>query len=95
MKEEQTSEYNGERDMKRFWEVNRLKSEPGKQKWYLPILVVLILISVPWYRTAGEIGNVIGGLPGWVWTSLICTLGISILTAVGVLGFWKDEDEDE
>ena len=95
MKQDSPGEYNGERDMKRFWEVNRLKSEPAKQKWYIPILIVLVILSVPWYRTSGEIGNIIAGLPGWVWTSLICTVGISILTAVGVLKFWKDEGEDE
>jgi hypothetical protein len=95
MNDEKPSEYNGERDMKRFWEVNRLKTEPAKQKWYLPILIFFILLSVPWYRTSGEIGRMIGGLPGWVWTSLLCTVGISILTAVGVLFFWKDEGGDE
>ena len=95
MSDEKRFEYNGERDMERFWEANQLESEPVKQKWFIPILVLLILISVPWYREAGEMGNMIGGLPGWVWTSLICSLGVSVLTAVGVLVFWKDKGEDE
>lgn len=88
-------EYDGEQDRERFWSVaESLKSEPVKQRWFLPILILVIVVSVPWYRNGGEIGNVIGGLPGWVWTGLICALGVSLITAIGTLLFWKD-DADE
>jgi hypothetical protein len=87
-------EYDGERDMEKFWAAARLAKEPAKQRWFLPLLIVLVAISIPWYRTGGEIGRVIGGLPGWVWTSLLCTVAVSTLIAVGTLFFWRDDDED-
>ena len=88
-------EYNGERDMEKFWAANKVAKEPIRQKWFAPILLILIVFSVPWYRTGGEIGRIIGGLPTWVWTSLLCTVGVSVVTAVGALLFWKEEDGDE
>ncbi|MFP6582886.1 MAG: hypothetical protein VCD00_10065 [Candidatus Hydrogenedentota bacterium] len=90
-----SEEYDGERDMDRFWTVaTRLKKEPVKQRWFLPLLLIVIVISIPWYRSSGEIGNIVGGLPTWVWTGLICALGVSIITAVGTLAFWKDDDDE-
>lgn len=89
------AEYNDERDMDRFWSVaNNLKEEPLRQKWFLPILVYWIVLSIPWYRTAGESGSIVGGLPVWIWVSLGCALGVSIVTAVGILLFWKDSDDE-
>jgi len=88
-------EYNDERDMDRFWAVaDSLRKEPLRQKWFLPLLLVCITISIPWYRTSGESGAIIAGLPTWVWTSLACAAGISILTAIGTLLFWKDSDDE-
>jgi hypothetical protein len=89
------SEYNDERDMDRFWAVaTSLSREPLRQKWFLPLLIAVIAISIPWYRSSGESGSIIAGLPGWVWTSLICTAAVSVITAVGVLVFWKDSDDE-
>ena len=87
-------EYDGERDMDAFWEANKLAKEPVRQKWFIPVILVLVIFSVPWYRTGGEIGRIVGGLPTWIWTSLLCSAGISIVTALGALVFWKDDDED-
>jgi len=87
-------EYDGERDMDKFWAATKLAREPVKQKWFLPILLILIIISVPWYHSGGEIGRMIGGFPGWVWISLLCTVAMSILIAVGTLFFWREDDED-
>jgi hypothetical protein len=88
-------EYNDARDMSAFWKVARsLKKEPVKQKWFIPILIICIVISVPWYLTPGESGSIIGGLPSWVWVSLGCSLGISILTSIGALIFWKESDDE-
>ena len=89
------NEYNDERDMERFWSVaDNLKKEALRQKWFLPVLIAFIVISIPWYRTAGESGSIIGGLPVWIWVSLASALGVSIVTAVGILLFWKDSDDE-
>ncbi len=79
--------------MKAFWQVAILKKEPSKQKWFLPTLIILIIGSVPWYRVEGEMGNVLFGFPVWIWTSIICSLGVAILTAIGILRFWRDDDD--
>ena len=86
-------EYQGERDMDAFWSAAKLKKEPSKQKWFLPILILLILCSVPWYRSEGQMGSVFLGFPVWIWTSIIYSLGVAVLTAVGILGYWKDDDD--
>lgn len=87
-----SAEYDGERDMEAFWAAAAPKSEPLRQRWYAPLLILLILLSVPWYRQAGTIGTFIAGLPVWVWTSLVCSVGVAIVTALAILRFWKDGD---
>lgn len=88
-------EYSDKRDMDHFWEVaNSLKKEPLRQKWFLPILIICIVISIPWYRTSGESGSIIAGLPVWIWVSLASALGVSILTTIGMLLFWKETDDE-
>jgi hypothetical protein len=86
-------EYSGERDMDAFWEATKLEKEPSKQKWYLLILIALIVFSVPWYHSEGHMGRIVLGFPIWIWTTLLCSLGIAILTAIGILAYWKDDAE--
>ncbi len=78
--------------MHAFWQAVKLKKEPLTQKWFLPVLIVLLAGSVPWYRSEGIIGSVVLGFPVWIWTSIICSVGVAILTAVGILFFWRDDD---
>lgn len=83
-------EYCDERDMDRFWEVAKLDREPFLQRWYIPSVLFLIVISIPWYRSGSETGTLILGMPLWIWVPLVCTLGLSILTSLAILRFWKD-----
>jgi hypothetical protein len=87
-------EYDGrrDRDIDAFWAEARPTSEPTRRRWYIPALLILIALSVPWYREAGTMGELIFGMPGWVWVSLLCTAGVSVLTALAALRFWRDED---
>lgn len=86
-------EYNSERDMEVFWSEIRPKREPMQQVWFLPVILLLIAISIPWYRKSGEIGAVVWGLPLWIWVTLICSAALAGVTAVMSLFFW-DDDED-
>ena len=86
------AEYDGERDMDAFWAAAKPESEPARRRWYVPAAVVLVALSVPWYRATGGLGELLLGLPGWVWVSLLCTAGMSTLTAIGILRFWRDRD---
>jgi hypothetical protein len=90
--EKRAAEYDGQRDMDAFWAAAKPKSEPARQWWYVPSLLVLVVLSVPWYREAGSLGELIFGMPAWVWTSLLCAAGVSALTAFGILRYWRDED---
>lgn len=91
----ESREYDGERDMDRFWKAAQLEREPVKQKWYVPSLIVLVVISIPWYRAEGDTSGAVLGLPAWIWVPLLCTLGISALTTLVALRYWKHSDSDE
>lgn len=88
-------EYSDERDMARFWEEAAPSREPSRWRWYIPSLVVLLILSVPWYFAEGHMGRVVGGLPVWVWITLGCTTGMASLTAWAALRHWGDDDEPD
>ena len=92
--ERSQEEYDGERDMERFWREATPRSEPTALRWYIPLLLVLIALSIPWYLPEGHVGSVIAGFPLWIWIALGCSLGIAILTACAILRSWKDDDPD-
>jgi len=92
--ERTAQEYDNERDLDRFWAVAKPKVEPAKQRWYVPSVLLLVVLSVPWYRETGSMGELVWGLPTWVWTSLGCSLGVAVLTAVGALRYWKDDESE-
>ena len=84
-------EYDGERDMDRFWEATRVSVEPSKQRWYLPLTFILVVFSVPGYYKAGHMGAIVAGFPIWIWTALACSFGVACLTALAILRFWNDD----
>ena len=51
----------------------------------IAIIVVLYLVSVPWYREAGEAPAIWLGLPDWVAVALGCYLAAAALNAVAWL----------
>jgi hypothetical protein len=51
----------------------------------IAIVVVLYLVSVPWYREAGEAPAIWLGLPDWVAVALGCYLAAAVLNAVAWL----------
>ena len=88
-------QYSGERDMEAFWRAAKLPSEPAKQRWYIPTLLIFVVLSVPWYFASGHTGRVLGGLPVWVWITLGCSLVVACLTGVAALRFWVDGSADD
>ena len=46
---------------------------------------MLYVISVPWYRDAGEPLRIWLGLPDWVAVALVCYVAVAILNAVAWL----------
>ena len=86
-------EYDNNRDMALFWATVKPRREPMQQLWFLPVVLVLVAISIPWYRSEGEIGRIVFGLPAWIWVAVVCSACISILTAIMATLFWDDDEE--
>jgi hypothetical protein len=51
----------------------------------IAIIALLYLLSIPWYREAGEAPAIWLGLPDWVAVALGCYLGAALLNAVAWL----------
>jgi len=86
-------EYSGERDMDRFWREVAPRKEPLQKRWYLPSIILLAIVSVPWYLPPGFVGRLYGGLPIWVWTTLFCSLCIAGVTSYVALRAWHDDED--
>ena len=87
-------EYSGERDMERFWEAVKPRKEPLQKRWFLPLVVLLVLASVPWYLPTGFVGEFYGGLPVWIWITLGCSVLIAGVTCYVALRSWSDDVDD-
>jgi hypothetical protein len=85
-------EYAGERDMSRFWREIRPRHEPLDKRWFLPSVLVLMVISVPWYLPPGFVGRLYGGLPVWIWIALVCSVVLAAITSFVALRSWRDDD---
>lgn len=61
----------------------------------LAAIGVLYVISIPWYREAGEAPSIIGGFPDWAAFAIICYVGVAILNcAAWLLTEFPDEPEE-
>ncbi len=85
-------EYDSQRDIDLFWKEIRPRREPIQQRWYIPLVLLIVVVSVPWYWKQGVTGKIIAGLPLWIWVTILCSLAISVVTATMALWHWDDED---
>lgn len=85
-------EYEGERDMERFWRVAVPPREPARSRIYVPGLIALAALGTPFYWGSEGLPSVLWGLPAWVWMALACAAGVSCLTAWAALTRWDDDD---
>ena len=56
------------------------------------VIGALYVLSVPWYRSAGEAPAVWFGLPDWVAVALACYGAVAVLNA---LAWWATDFRDE
>ena len=84
-------EYDGDRDEDRFWREIRPRREPVGRRWFLPAVLLLLALSVPWYSVGSWYERSLAGLPLWLWTALACSAGVALLTACAVLTLWEDD----
>lgn len=90
--ENSSGEYADERDEQAFWEAIRPEREPSSTRWFLPAVVALLVLGTPWHAWLGWTVAVWRGLPLWVWVSVACGLGISLVTAVASIRAWRDPE---
>ena len=84
-------EYDGDRDEDRFWREIRPQREPVGQRWFLPAVLLLLALSIPWYPVGAWYERSLAGLPLWLWTALACSAAVALLTACAVLMLWDDD----
>jgi len=51
--------------------------EPIRKPWIWIVLVVLVLLSVPWYLPVGTYKPIVWGFPYWAFISLVLTIAIA------------------
>ena len=51
----------------------------------LAVIAGLYVLSIPWYRGAGEPARVVFGLPDWVAVALGCYVAVAVLNSVAWL----------
>ncbi len=84
------SDYEDERDQDAFWEAIRPADEPLRHRWFLPAVVLILAVSVPWYLPASVGGRLLGGLPVWTWITIACGLVLAVITSFASLRLWRD-----
>jgi len=67
----------------------------GIRRGLLVAIGGLFVVSIPWYRAAGEPGRWLG-LPDWVAVALVCYVAVAVLNSVAwLLTDIPDPDDDE
>ena len=84
------SDYGDERDQDAFWEAIRPADEPLRHRWFLPAVVLILAVSVPWYLPPSVGGRLAGGLPVWTWITIGCGFCLAVVTAFASLRLWRD-----
>ena len=84
------SDYGDERDQDAFWGAIRPADEPLRHRWFLPAVVLILAVSVPWYLPPSVGGRLAAGLPIWTWITIVCGLALAVITAFASLRLWRD-----
>lgn len=91
-------EYNDERELDAFWNAIKPRREPMQKRWYIPLVILLLVVATPWYWSRDSEIPVIAGLPLWVWITIAATAALATLTALMIIFAWRDDpisDEDD
>ncbi|MDH5672858.1 MAG: hypothetical protein OEZ06_11960 [Myxococcales bacterium] len=89
----QRDEYDGQRDLARFWALAKPQSEPVASRLFLPGALLLLIASVPFYPL--PLPDIAFGMPSWVWVTLLCSALLSALTGWAALARWHDDRDTE
>lgn len=53
----------------------------GLRRILLGLVILLYVLSIPWYREAGSAGPTIAGMPDWVAVAVACYVAAAVLNA--------------
>lgn len=70
------------------------KKEPIKHKKIWIVLLILYVLSVPWYLPKGTYLPIVFGIPYWAWIVLGVSLAISITLTYVIKHYWQLSDEE-
>lgn len=70
-----------------------MKDEPRAHRGFLVAVGIAVLGSVP-FLFIGRSQHFVFGLPLWLWSSLVFTVALSVITMWGILRFWRDDSLD-
>ncbi len=62
--------------------MNGWRSRRSLHRACMVLIVLLYIVSVPWYRDDGAPLRIWFGLPDWVAVALLCYVGVAIVNAV-------------
>ncbi len=85
------AEYQDDRDDDLLWATIRPDSEPTRRRAFLPAVLALVVLSIPWYLPAQVASRTYGGLPLWVWITLGASATLAALTSWASLRWWSDD----
>ena len=92
---DQSTEYANQRDADVFWAAVRPADEPMRHRWFLPAIVLILTVSVPWYLPRHVGDQLLRGLPLWTWITVVCAFLLAAVTAWASLRLWSDEPDDD
>ena len=70
------------------------KKEPVKHIKIWIVLLILYVLSVPWYLPKGTYLPIVFGIPYWGWIVLGVSLAISITLTYVIKHYWQLSDEE-
>jgi hypothetical protein len=70
-----------------------MTDEPLRHRRFMLLLAFCAVASAP-FPFAGRPLRLLGGLPLWLWWSLIFTSALAFLCCVALLRYWKDDARD-
>lgn len=72
-----------------------MAGKPPNRTWTWIVLLILLVLSIPWYWPEDRIRPFIVGMPLWAFVSLVTSLLFAAVTAWVILRGWKDDKQPE
>ena len=71
------------------------QSRPGTSRRLASLIVVLLVLSVPWYFPAGDGRPFVFSVPLWCFVSLGCYVAIAAIVAARLPRLWDETNAEE